>query len=415
MSAGLLSSTSFAYPGGRDMVRVGLIGCGGRGAGAARHCVSAAENVELYAMGDLFEDRLSSSRSILERAVGEKCNVSDDRCFVGFDAYKKVIQSDVDLVLLTTPPGFRPLHFREAVMHGKHVFMEKPIAVDPAGIRSVEKSGIQATQKNLSVMSGLQYRKQDNYVYAVEKIQKEVIGQPLSAHAEYLTGTIWYHERTPEMTEMEWLIRNWYYHTWLSGDFIVEQFIHNMDTMIWALGELPVHCTGMGARQQRTDSKFGNIYDMFAVEYEFPHGVTLTARCRQMDRTWQRVANRVTGSKGRASITPSRSEIEYFNREDREIILQEGESPNTVQQRRLIESIRDGTPVNETEQALNATLMAIMGREAAYTGQMLTWDQVYNASQDLTPESIDFNSPVYDPVAEPGVTQLNRTRHVADF
>ena len=410
VSAGLFGGANFAYAGGKDLLRVGLIGCGSRGTGAARNCINAAENVELYAMGDLFPDRVDSSRNILGQVLGERCNVSEDRCYSGFDAYKKVIQSDVDLVLLAAPPAFRPSHFEEAVLHNRHVFMEKPVAVDPTGVRSIHKTGRKAEEKGLSVMSGLQYRRQGNFIKAINKIHSGYIGRPLSAHAQYFTGTVWYHERTSDMTEMEWRLRNWYYYNWLSGDFIVEQFVHNLDTIAWATGSMPLVCTGTGGRQVRIAPEFGNIYDHFSVLYEFPGGMKLSTTCRQMDRTYRNVSNRIIGSNASVMISPERTVVEWPYGEKREIPRPDGDSAYQIQKKMLIESIRNNQPVNESAIVADATLIAIMGREAAYTGQQVTWDQIKESPLELFPRKLDFSTPIDDPVAMPGSTQLDRTR-----
>lgn len=410
LSAGLFASGNFAYAGGKDTLRVGLIGCGGRGTGAARNCVNAAENVELYAMGDLFPDRLESSREILKQAIGDGCNVTPDRAFSGLEAYKKVIRSDVDLVLLATPPAFRPSHFEDAVKHNRHVFIEKPVAVDPAGVKSIRRTAKLAESKGLSVMSGLQYRKQNNYIHAMEMIHSGNIGRPVAAQAEYLAGGIWYHERTDEMSEMEWQLRNWYYYTWLSGDFIVEQFVHNLDTILWAYGSLPLMCTGVGGRQARVASEFGNIYDHFSITYDFPEGRMLSATCRQFEGSHRNVTNRIIGSDASVFITPNHTRIEIPGQAEPVLIPLEGDSPQQIQKRRLVESIRKGIPVNEAEMVADATLMAVMGREAAYTGRQITWDEIRESDLNLMPDQIDFEHPIHDPVAIPGSTPLNRTR-----
>lgn len=410
ISAGLFASANFAYAGGKDTLRVGLIGCGGRGTGAARDCVASADNVELFAMGDLFPDRLKSSRDLLKAAFGDKCNVPEDRCYTGMDAYKKVIQSDVDLVLLTTPPAFRPIHLQEAVAHNKHVFMEKPVAVDPAGVRSVRESGKRATEKGLSVMSGLQYRKQDSCRRGIRKIHQGSIGRPVAARAEYLTGSIWHHEMEPGMSEVEWQLRNWYYYTWLSGDFIVEQFVHNLDMISWALGAVPLLCTGLGGRQVRVASKYGNIYDHFSIQYEFPEEVFLSAACRQMNGTYRNVRSKIAGSDGIVEITPDRSVIRGAGDGEYRTIQADGENPYQKQKEILIKSIRETSPLNETQIVADSTLMGIMGREAAYTGQQLTWEEIGNSELELFPPTFDFDKPIHDPVAQPGITTLDRRR-----
>ncbi len=410
VSAGLFAGASFAYAGGKDTLRVGLIGCGSRGTGAARNCINAAENVELYAMGDLFADQLDSSRNILRQVLGERCNVPDNRSFSGLDAYKDVIQCDVDLVLLATPPAFRPSHFEEAVRHNRHVFMEKPVAIDPVGVRSILKTGIRAEEKGLSVMSGLQYRKQGNYIEAIRKIHNGYIGRLLAAHAQYHTGTVWYHERTPDMTEKEWQLRNWYYYNWLSGDFIVEQFVHNLDAIAWVTGSMPLACTGTGGRQVRIAPEFGNIYDHFSVQYEFPDGLMVSTTCRQMDRTYRNVSDRIVGSNATVMLSPERSVVTWPYGKEHQIPRPEGDSAYVIQKKILIDSIRNDKPVNEAKIVAESTLMAVMGRESAYTGQQITWEQIRDSGLELFPQKLDLDNPIHDPIAMPGITQLDRRR-----
>ena len=282
-SAALMTSGDFAYAAGSDVLRVGLVGCGGRGTGAARDAVVSSPGVEVYAMGDLFADRLKQSKELLKEAIGDKLNVAEGRSFTGFDNYRGVIGSDVDLVILATPPGFRPLHFRAAVEAGKHVFLEKPIAVDPVGARSVMASGEVARQKGLSVVAGTLYRRQPSFTEAVRRIHDGMIGEVVAAQAYYLTGPVWLREREPGMSDMEWQCRNWYYFTWLSGDHLVEQFVHNLDVLNWVLQSHPVGGIGMGGRLQRVDPSFGHIYDHFSVELAYPGGVRAEAKCRQME------------------------------------------------------------------------------------------------------------------------------------
>jgi predicted dehydrogenase len=261
---------NYAWAQGSDRIRVGLIGCGGRGTGAARDAASAAEGVEIWALGDLFQDRLDNCRKSLAN-LGDKMKVTDSRCFVGFDAYKRVIDSGVDYVLLATPPGFRPIHFQAAVEAGKHVFMEKPVAVCPEGVRMVIETARRAEQKKLGVVAGTQYRHHPGYIETIKRIHGGSIGKVVAAYAYYLTGALWKWDRQPSMSDIEWQIRNWLYFTWLSGDHIVEQFVHNIDVMNWVMGSPPERCIGTGGRQVRTDPAYGHIYDHFAIEYVYPN------------------------------------------------------------------------------------------------------------------------------------------------
>lgn len=414
ISAGLMSSGNFAYAGGSDKIRVGVIGCGGRGTGAANNCINADEDVEIYAMGDLFRDRLERSRSLLQKGMGERINVSDDRCFAGFDNYIKVMESGVDVVILATPPAFRPIHVKAAVERNKHIFMEKPAAVDSAGVRSIIESGKKAKQKGLSIVSGTMYRRQPSYYEAINQIHDGAIGQLTGAQEYYMTGPIWLRERKPGMSDMEWQCRNWYYFTWLSGDHIVEQFVHNIDTINWALQSHPVKAIASGGRQLRVQPHYGHIYDHFSVEYEYPGGVRVQAMCRQMNDSERRIANRVVGTEGVAEIDPQYSTITSHNGE---VLYRSPEeldiNPYVQSHVDLIASIRNRKPLNEARQTAESTLTAILGREAAYTGKELSWDDVFNAQMDLVPDTFTFGSMPMPPVPAPGTTKLNRGRILA--
>ena len=273
--------------GEQDVIRVGVIGCGGRGTGAAFNCVDSSPNIKLVALGDLFKDRLDGSRAHLEKDRPDKCAFTDEMCFVGFDAYEKVLATDVDLVILATPPGFRPIHLEAAVKAGKHVFMEKPVAVDPVGARKVIAASEVAATKNLAIVCGTQRRHDPVYVHTMNRILDGAIGDVVGGQCYWNQGALWVHERKPEYTDMEWQCRNWLYFTWLSGDHIVEQHVHNVDVINWAMGGPPVKALGMGGRQTRVDPKYGNIYDHFAIEYEYENGArvlsTVPPGARRLD------------------------------------------------------------------------------------------------------------------------------------
>lgn len=414
LSTGLMASGNFAYAAGSDKIRVGIIGCGGRGTGAANDCLNADESVEIHAMGDLFMDRLKRSRDLLQRSKGDRVNVSDDRCFDGFDNYINVMESDVDVVILATPPAFRPIHLKAAVARDKHIFMEKPAAVDSAGVRSVIESGKEAAKKGLSLVSGTMYRRQPSYFEAINRIHDGAIGELTGAQEYYMTGPIWLRERKPGMSDMEWQCRNWYYFTWLSGDHIVEQFIHNIDTINWAFQSHPVKAIASGGRQVRVQPSYGHIYDHFSVEYEYPGGVRVTAMCRQMNDTERRVTNRIVGTKGVAEVDPQYSKITSHKGK---VIYESPEemtvNPYVQSHVDLIASIQKGEPLNEARPAAESTLTAILGREAAYTGRELTWEQVNEADMDLVPDSFSFSSLPVQPVPTPGTTQLERGKILA--
>ncbi|MFN7015725.1 MAG: Gfo/Idh/MocA family protein [Fimbriimonadales bacterium] len=393
----------FAHAQGRDTLRVGLIGCGGRGTGAALDCLDAHPSVELYAMGDAFEDRLNASLQALEGEQKDRLNLGD-RKFVGLDAYKGVISSGVDIVLLCTPPAFRPIHFREAVQAGKHVFMEKPVAVCPAGARLMFEMGELATQKRLCVVAGTQRRHEPNYIETIRRIQEGAIGDLVGGACYWNQGGLWHVDRAPRWSDVEWQLRNWLYFTWLSGDHIVEQHIHNIDIINWVLGTHPLSAMGMGGRQARTEPHYGHIYDHFAVEFEYPGGIKVLSMCRQIDNCAIVIGERIYGTKGTAdpagSITVEGKTWRYNGPKH---------SGYKKEHEDLIRAIRDNQPINETRAVTESTLAAIMGRMSAYTGKVVTWDFVMNKSQlNLLEraEKLEFGPMPVDEVAVPGKTAL---------
>ena len=386
---------------GSDAIRVGLIGCGGRGTGAAENCVRSAPGVTLVAMGDLFADRLKGSRDHLAGRLGDRYDVSDERTFVGFDAYKKVCAlPDVDLVLLSTPPVFRPIHLEAAIAAGKHVFMEKPVAVDPAGIRKVIAASREAKQRRLGIVAGTQRRHQNSYLETMKRIQDGAIGELTGGFCYWNQGGLWVHDRKPEYSDVEWQVRNWLYFSWTSGDHIVEQHVHNLDVMNWAFGGPPVKAMGMGGRQVRTAEKYGNIFDHFAIEYEYEGGQRVVSQCRQIDGCAGRVGEQLVGTLGKSD--PGRW-ISGANK-----WRFQGDEPNPYEQEHtdLIASIRGGDPLNEGVQIAESTLTAIMGRMSAYTGKLVTWEFALQSDLDLTPPAWSFSDHVADAVAIPGRTPL---------
>ncbi|MBW7906366.1 MAG: Gfo/Idh/MocA family oxidoreductase [Phycisphaerae bacterium] len=385
-------------------LRVGVIGCGGRGTGAAIDCVKSSEQVSIVALGDLFADRVASSRAQLEKSeLGEALQVTDERCFSGFENYKGVLSCDVDLVILAAPPGFRPPHLKAAIAAGKHVFMEKPVAVDPVGVRSIIASSDLAREKGLAIVAGTQRRHDPAYVETIRRIHDGHIGRIVAAQCYWNQGELWVHERKSEYSDMEWQCRNWLYFDWLSGDHIVEQHIHNLDVINWAIGSPPVRCVGMGGRQVRTGPEYGNIYDHFSVEYEYPDGVRVLSMCRQIKGSSDRVAERLVGTKG---VSDPNGRIEG----PRHYLYEPaGEAVNPYEQehRHLVESIRRGRPLNEGRRVAESTLTAIMGRMSAYTGREISWDWIMNASKlDLSPAAYAFGDLPVRAVPTPGVTEL---------
>jgi predicted dehydrogenase len=330
--------------------------------------------------------------------------VTDDSCFIGFDAYQKVLAADINMVILATPPGFRPTHLAAAVAAGKHIFAEKPVAVDSAGVRSVLATYDQARQKGLGIGVGTQRRHQADYNAIVKRIHDGAIGDVLSGQVFWNQGGLWNHERKPEWSDAEWQIRNWLYFTWLSGDHIVEQHVHNIDVANWVLDAHPVRATGVGGRQWRTEPRYGHIYDHFGVDFEYENGARVLSMCRQIANTRGRVSEHFIGTKGTAdpSSRITGPNAWTYQRPERPI------SGYVQEHTDLIASIRDGKPVNELKQVAESTLTAIMGREAAYTGQEITWDEILNADQDLTPPQVAFGPLEVPPVAMPGRTKVSR-------
>jgi predicted dehydrogenase len=390
------------YAAGSDTIRVGIIGCGGQGTRDLVSCVKSAPGVQIVAMGDLFQDRLQESLAKLKTEVPEAVKVTPDKCFVGFDACKKVVQTDVHMVLLTTPPHFRAMYLQAAIDAGKHVFMEKPAGVDPKQMRSIIKTAELAQQKKLSIVAGTQRRHSKKYQDIIRRIHDGQIGQIVAAQAYWVGGDMlgyWKWWDKENRSDVEWQLRSWPWFTWTSGDHIVEQHVHNLDVINWALQGHPEQCLGMGGRAVRN---LGNIWDHFAVEFEYAKGVRVESLCRQINGCTDRIAERVVGTKGYADV-------------DRGVI--EGEKPfkydgpdpdHYVQEMAdLIASIRNGSPINEGKQVAESTMDAIMGRMSAYTGRALKWDWAMTASKlDLTPPKYEFVAFPAEPVAVPGKTPL---------
>lgn len=402
---GVLSRHAFA--GTRaSRLKVGVIGCGGRGTGAAVNALSASEDTVIWALGDVFADRLGGCRGQLAgmtERFGERGVLPDGRCFTGFDAYRQVIASGPDIVILATPPHFRPAHLAGAVDAGLHVFMEKPVAVDPAGVRSVLASGETAASKGLSIVAGTQRRHERCYLEAMRRVKDGAIGRIVSGRCYWNQGGLWVREQRPEWSDMEWQLRNWLYFTWLSGDHIVEQHVHNLDVINWALGAPPERATGMGGRQVRTDPAYGHIFDHFAIELEYPGGVSVTSMCRQIDGCAGRVEEVLVGTEGMCVTSSGRARIEGKNP-----WRFEGENPDPYTQEHvdLIAAIGSGRPLNEARNVAEATMTAVMSRMSAYTGKAVTWEQAMASKLDLTPPAYEFGAMPVPEVAVPGKTPL---------
>ncbi|MCX7665151.1 MAG: Gfo/Idh/MocA family oxidoreductase [Gemmataceae bacterium] len=407
-----LSLTGGVFGGTSEAVKVGIVGCGGRGSGAAENILDADPQVKIVSFGDAFEFR---AKELLKRLKGnakykDRILATEDSTFSGLDAYKKVIASDCDVVVLATPPGFRPLHLEEAVKAGKHIFTEKPVAVDVAGIKKVLALVEETKKKKLGVVAGTQRRHQAPYLEIMKRVHNGDIGEILSARAYWNGNAIWFRPRTelaalkiPD-TDLNYQLHNWYHFLWMCGDHIVEQHIHNLDVVNWAMKDQhPIKATGMGGRTIRPSTNpevNGHIFDHFAVEFEYKNGLILQSYCRQINGCASSISEALVGTKGKVR-TDDGSKVFLFNGEPVEA---KGRNPYVQEHIDLIKSIKDGKPLNELEAVTNSTMTAILGRMSTYTGKTLNWDDVMkNMVQDTFPKEFpaDGKLPV-SPVPVPG-------------
>jgi predicted dehydrogenase len=420
IAAPLLSQANY-FSGADDTIKVVLIGCGGRGTGAAAQALLSKQNVKLVAMADAFKDNIDTCyKSLTADDISDwsgakgnlksKIDVPEERKFAGFDAYMKAIPL-ADVVILTTPPGFRPIHFEEAIKQGKHVFMEKPVATDPAGIQKVLATAAIAKQKKLNVVVGLQRHYQNSYKELFKR--KNLIGDITSAQAWWNNDGVWVRERKPGQTEMEYQMRNWYYFNWLCGDHITEQHIHNLDVINWFKGGYPVKAQGMGGRQVRKGKDHGEIFDHHYVEFQYADGSILNSQCRHIPGTMSRVDELLIGTKGKiqcgdANIVDSKGKILYQYDKKAE------NNPYQTEHDELFAAIAAGQyKYADTENGAKSTMTSILGRLATYSGQIVEWDKAINSGLDIHPKVYDFNAPPpvtpgadgYYAIATPGVTK----------
>ena len=398
-------------------LKLAMVGCGGRGTGAVIQSLKADENVQLIAMADAFEDRLNGSLQSLQKeyAGSKKINVQEKHRYIGFDAYKKAIDQ-ADVVILTTPPGFRPYHFEYAINAGKHVFMEKPIATDVPGIRKVLEMAKIAKEKKLNVVVGLQRRYQNNYLAMKQKIDEGKAGIITSGQVYWNSSGVWVNPRTPNQSELDYQMRNWYYFNWLCGDHILEQHIHNIDVANWFIGEYPLSAQGMGGRLVRTGPEHGEIFDHHFVEFKYPSGAVISSQCRHQPGTWSKVGENFQGSKGSiemndagaASIIDLEGNPIYNYRNKRD------PNPYQVEHDKLFASIRNKEVISDSENAAKSNLTAIMGRMATYSGQMIHWEEALKSEKvlmpptvtwDTTPPTVPGNDGTY-PIPTPGKTEV---------
>lgn len=409
-----VGASAYVAPG--ETLRVALIGCGGRGTGAANNALQTGNGVKLVAMADAFEDRVEESYNhLMNRYEGTgKIDVPDDHKFAGLDAYKHAIEL-ADVALLCAPPAFRPIHFEEAVQQGKHVFAEKPVATDIPGIRKFFNASETAREKNLNVVVGLQRHYSTKYRELVKRINDGAIGQIISGQVYWNTSSMtgYITERQPDQTEMEYQIRNWYWFHWLGGDHVLEQHIHNYDIASWFIGEHPSSAQGMGGREVRTGKEYGNIFDHHFVEFTYPSGAIIASQSRQQDNTMSLVAENLQGTRGTVEADPGR--IRHYN--DYLVYEHDDEDdPNPYQKEidELFSSIRNGEVIDDTEHGGHSTLSGIMGRMATYSGQIITREEAINSDLSLMPDRFDLDAepPIlpdeegYYPIAKPGETRV---------
>lgn len=374
---------------GRE-IKVGVIGCGGRGSGAIQNLFDAADGIKLTALGDVFPDRLEGLRKMAAEKLGQE--VPDENCFIGFDAYQKVIDSGVDMIIDTTPPVFRPDHFKYAVQKGVHSFLEKPVAVDAKGYRTVMAAAKQAQAKGLCVVCGTQRHHQRPYVEAFRKIQEGYIGEITGGNVYWNQGMLWYRNRENGWSDMEWMIRDWVNWKWLSGDHIVEQHVHNIDVFLWMSGYKVAKATGFGARHRRIT---GDQYDQFSIDFEMENGVHLHSMCRQIDGCSNAVGEIIYGTKG--SWNSFDHEIKdldgnvvwKFDNEKAETEFRQ-HNPYVLEHVDLVNHIRKGEPIDEATACAMSTLAGVMGRTAAYTGDTVTWDAMSQSELDYLPEKLEL-------------------------
>lgn len=398
-----------AEPLKKETVNLGIVGCGGRGSGAINDSLSINEGVKVIAAADLYADKNERLRSTLGRRHPEKVDLSDDKMYTGLDGYKKVLEDpDVDVVLLTTSPGFRPYHILEAVQAGKHVFAEKPSCVDPAGYRICLQAHELAEKNGTSIVTGTQYRRQVNYVGAVDQIRSGTIGDIVSATSRYCSTGIWYKNRAEGMSDTEYQLNNWMHFIWLSGDQITEQAVHNIDTINWVMGSAPESAYGSGGRFTRPDDS--EMWDNMAIDYMYPGNRNLSFMCRQVPGTRGDNGNIIYGTEGTCYIEAASGGSRIVDRNGKEVWSMKGRIADAYQQEHkdLIDAVRSNQPIVELKQTAESSLTAVMGRMTAYTGQLVSWDFVTKESKlDLFPKELTWDGKRPEgEFAIPGKTKL---------
>jgi myo-inositol 2-dehydrogenase / D-chiro-inositol 1-dehydrogenase len=391
-----------------DFIKIGVIGCGGRGTGAALNTLEGNPNVRITAIGDVFAASTKSFLTNVKKGkhTGDRLAVTPETTFIGLDAYQKVLDSGVDLVILATPPGFRPIHLEAAVKAGKHIFTEKPVAVDAAGIRKVLALVEESKKKNIAIVAGTQRRHQRGYLETIAKLQNDkAIGDIVAGRVYWNnSGSIWFRPRKEGMSDVEYQIHNWYHFNWLCGDHICEQHVHNLDVANWVLGSHPLRCVGMGGRVRpcKDPNVDGHIFDHFAIEYEYPNGVIVQSYCRQINNCSPgNISEAFVGTKGVCKMSGN------FEINGADAANDKGSLPYVQEHIDLINSIKSGKPLNELQNVAESTMTAIMGRMSAYTGRGLTWEVALKSKEDLMPTNLAWDGKLEAyPVPVPGVNKL---------
>ena len=404
------------YAAGSEEIKIALIGCGGRGSGAAVQALKAQPRVKLVAMADAFQERLDISlKSILKvPAVKDRVDVPPERQFVGLHAYQQAIDCGVDMVLLCSPPGFRPAQFEAAVKANKHIFMEKPVATDAPGVRRVLAANEQAKQKGLLVAVGHHLRHEDKHREIVKLIHDGAIGELQYLRAYFNSGGVWVRARKPEQTEMEYQVNNWYYFTWLSGDHIVEQHVHDIDVCNWIQGGHPVEAQAAGGRQVRIGKEYGEIFDHHTVEFTYDNGVKMFSYCRHIPNCWNSFSQHAHGCNGTASIVGhGTAELNVRGKEPQR--WKRSHDGHQIEHDDLFAALLAGKPYNEADYGVSSTMTAILGRMASYSGKVVKWDDAINSQLDLFPKRLEWDATpkvLPDPetglysCAMPGITKV---------
>ena len=416
--AGIVSTNPItsAFASNDDAIKVALVGCGGRGTGAAFQALATKQNVKIVALADVFPDALADCYRKLSTKFKDKVDVPEERRFTGFDAYKKAI-GFADVVICATPPGFRPEHFAEAVKQNKHCFIEKPVAVDAPGVRQVLATAEEAKKKKLNVVVGLQRRYQKNYRETIERIKSGAVGKIHSGQVYWNSGGVWVRPRTADQTEMQYQVRNWFYFNWLCGDHIVEQHVHQLDVANWILGGYPVSVQGTGSRAWRTGQEYGEIYDNHAVEFTYADGSVIYSQCRHFEGASNRVDETFQGTGGKVYLSAANKGI-LWDQNGKEIFNYAGKGdPNPYQSEHdeLFAAVAKGEyKFADAEYGAKSTFTGIIGRMATYSGKVLSWDEALASEISLMPEELRWDALPkilpdengFYPVAQPGKTQV---------